>query len=1073
LPPDIARALVSAAERWAAAGTPQELHRQMVDDLRGLFPDDLPRRQEVMRRMGKYMTEHQKDQPQRWPRLIIKGDLGRDLNPVGRADAAEMVRRAVAVAGGERLVKIVLQAAAETEKVYRQAVEHAAGKVTGDPDDDDFGHAAHGVLGKTSKVIVEAAARAISRGIGKPEMVEPARAVLSGSLGAWAIGGVKRLSDHVRNGEKRKGKAGAHSDLARVERLIDNLDGWRAPAGERGDPDVEVARGVAVLLPLLFHATLPESKKIEKSVPRGTLLVAVLEEMEKGATHKYLKRDLNPHPPPKYRYYYYIPGRGIVAAGEQLRAGVKIKAEHEGQEGHFEVTKHDTQKKIVHVRHDETGKTAHIHERDLQRMVEAYHKRKGTGGKKTPKRNRPIIRRKPASSGGSADKAPGSVEGGVSGGVGGAQAGRKPLPEISMDDLGAGGWEEIVGFAATPEAAAEIAATRDGHEHAVVKQPNGYVVAARKQIARARTAGEATGAPTKVYMRDKGGRGVAHLDADFVVVEANKLVASHNPLSMAPREDYPENVQERRYHELVGEQMKVGRVAQNIQPEIVVNTNPDGVNGTPVVTEDNVVLGGNGRTMAMQLAYARHPESAAKLKGFLAAHARQFGLSPAEIQQMEQPILVRRVKAGKDTGKLRMLGRRLNEALTQGMDPRTMEVALGKNFVSPELVGALVTEMETDEPLNKYLHNTRSKTFVAALERAGIIDELNRDEFVDPETGLLNEDGRNRVERVLADRFLPDAGVLSRMNQETRSNIAKAVPYLLRAEAAGWDIREPLMAAVKADLAFRAQSKIKTPEDFMRQEVSEKLDPDNPIFALRRDPLAGHLWTVLLEHNGSKKMAAGFREFARRAEANKESGTASMFGVQATESPEDALDHAFGLFAESRKQAKEAKQAASQEEQGLEAAFGISAEDKERWSKEYQAMERKGGRKKVASEGEQEALIASYRRGNLQKAEGGDGKRIPDHQLAAYLMNTVIAELRHLIDAQKSALATSGGGRIKIDGERLKKKLGEAILYAVGTDPDLARAVGAANLTSDQIDGLIEAMTEVSMGKTKAKGKPA
>jgi hypothetical protein len=82
-----------------------------------------------------------------------------------------------------------------------------------------------------------------------------------------------------------------------------------------------------------------------------------------------------------------------------------------------------------------------------------------------------------------------------------------------------------------------------------------------------------------------------------VLVSADSLVPSHDPVTFDPRPDYPDATQERRYERDVGEKLKVADIAQNMQPGLIANTNAGAVDGTPIATPDGVVLSGNGRAM--------------------------------------------------------------------------------------------------------------------------------------------------------------------------------------------------------------------------------------------------------------------------------------------------------------------------------------------------------------------------------------------------------------------------------------------------------------------------------------------
>jgi hypothetical protein len=93
--------------------------------------------------------------------------------------------------------------------------------------------------------------------------------------------------------------------------------------------------------------------------------------------------------------------------------------------------------------------------------------------------------------------------------------------------------------------------------------------------------------------------------AHYAVVEAEQLVASHDPQTFAPDARYPEGVQERDYLKQPEEQRKVVMGAQQLDPALVLTDTPSAVDGPPIVTGGTpIVLGGNGRSMMIKRAYA-------------------------------------------------------------------------------------------------------------------------------------------------------------------------------------------------------------------------------------------------------------------------------------------------------------------------------------------------------------------------------------------------------------------------------------------------------------------------------------
>ena len=810
--------------------------------------------------------------------------------------------------------------------------------------------------------------------------------------------------------------------------------------------------------------------------------------LEKGASHKYIKRTATGNPKRPWRYWYKLPS-GQVVASDDIKEGSKFRVAHGGVGGHFEVMGHDKDKGLVHVRHDESKQTAHIREHDLQRMVQGYH------AKKTQEKL--------------------------------ASTGEKPaaaLPRAKIEHLGRGGYDEIHGFAQSAEELhrqAELMSKPD-RDFAVIKQPGGFVLAskakgaevaeakpeakpeakteaegakpeakteakpeeARKDVERHAQRAQAIESKITVVRRDPvtgeetviggggkpmkpaakpeaskpeaeqpaatkpapeapapeerktnlvmragkgeaGGKRLKSIPAEYVLMEAGDLVASHNPESFEERADYPKGVQERRYHEVEADRTKIDEIARNLEPALTVNTNPDAINGSPIITEDNVVLGGNGRTMGMQRAYSNYPEQASALKQYLARHARAFGYSSADVDKMKAPILVRKIKAGKDPQALGAMGRRMNESLTQGLDPRSQEVALGKHYVNRELLDSLTHHMDPEQSMSEFLHSSTSEGFVKALEKAGVIDEFNKGEFLDQETGLLNEDGRLRVERVLAARMIPDASLLSKMNQSLRSNLAKATPYLVQAEMSGWDLRKSLEAAVRADVEMRQTGMLKRGKEtesrsaYLRQ-TGLGATGETHGEKVAKDPVATMLLEIIQDHNGSQKLPAGFKQLALEADRQHHDygEQASMFARQKVE-PHEALADVFKLKAAPappKKKTPEPTQA------GM---FGEPA----------------------VAEG-QGALAMAMPAPTWRKAKVEDGG------LGRYVMHAITWEAKNLVRQAVAHVGPHDG----INGGEVLKKLRAFVRGQAGQDRDFARGLGAHPVSDTTLRGLVEAM---------------
>ncbi len=405
------------------------------------------------------------------------------------------------------------------------------------------------------------------------------------------------------------------------------------------------------------------------------------------------------------------------------------------------------------------------------------------------------------------------------------------------------------------------------------------------------------GAAAVVYVAGEGGKASA-LKGRYRLMEAGDVVASHDPDSFRPHEDYPEGVQERAYHRDKAEQAKVLRNAKGLKPAFVVNTNPDATNGPPVVTGDGVVLGGNSRAMSMQRVYSSHPERAAELRAYLEEHAHEMGLTPEDVKAMKEPVLVREVELP-DTSKvgLQIAVRQMNENFTQGMDPRTMQVAQGRRL-SDATLKALGDAIGEDETLAAFLASPRSDRFVQALFRDGVIDQRNFNQYTVKGTRRLNSDGVTLVSRILVGRHLQDADLLSATTPQLVESLAQSVPAMMQAEAYGdgYAIGDDLRVAVSAfnELQHRAttgaipalDSKMSA-ASFQRLfgnfDVLPGIGEPHPVL---ENPRARLLLEVLVRRRGPVQMAKVFRSYAKRASKSPE-GQAAMFGAPA--SPHEVL----------------------------------------------------------------------------------------------------------------------------------------------------------------------------------------
>lgn len=424
------------------------------------------------------------------------------------------------------------------------------------------------------------------------------------------------------------------------------------------------------------------------------------------------------------------------------------------------------------------------------------------------------------------------------------------------------------------------------------------------------------GASAPLFVAGEMGRASA-APARYRLMEAHDVVPSHDPETWAKNGAYPEGIQERLYHSDKAEQNKVERNARNLEPAFVVNTNPDALNGPPVITPEGHVLGGNSRAMSMQLAYRQGGEKAAALRKHLTDNAHHFGFRPEDVQALVNPVLVRETTPeSHDPAHLKKLVRLYNEGHTQAMDPKAMSVALSSKL-GEDVIHNLAGQMEAGESLAEFLDSPRSRSFVEALDRAGVIDERNSNAYKE-RGGKLNADGRRLVERALVGKVVGDADLLHRLPDSIITGLARAVPSLYQAEGAGkgYNIREPLKAALDGYATMHARGRqggVGVPDSSASPEVmraalsqlkGDLFGEDHPATS---DPRAAKILEALVRRPGSRQLANAFSDFSAQAQANPE-GQASLFG------PSDPSTVLHGALDRLLRQPQEQEQARTQAE---------------------------------------------------------------------------------------------------------------------------------------------------------------
>jgi hypothetical protein len=359
----------------------------------------------------------------------------------------------------------------------------------------------------------------------------------------------------------------------------------------------------------------------------------------------------------------------------------------------------------------------------------------------------------------------------------------------------------------------------------------------------------------------------------FTVVEADTLITSHDAESGTPNPAFPPELQPRDRGRDTSRAWVI-KTAGNLDPEQLGSTRRADT-GAPIVGPDGIVESGNGRTMAIVLAYAHG--KAAEYRDWLESEAEYFGLSVNKVKAMRKPVLVRvrtsqidraafAVEANQDdklamtaTEKARADARRLTDDMIALMtDNGDLTAAANLPFLSAflkSLGDAEAAQYSTSDgkPTSTLIARVQAAIFAKAYnddrlleltadaakpEIANIISALN---FAAPEfiqAAALDTEASDAASKKLVD------SIETSLNAQAVNAILGATNVLKQAKEAGMQVDEfikqqglfadidPAVAAMAVFIAKNNRSgkrmgtAFKAMATFVKQEVARRQNRD-------------------------------------------------------------------------------------------------------------------------------------------------------------------------------------------------------------------------------------------------------
>ncbi len=295
-------------------------------------------------------------------------------------------------------------------------------------------------------------------------------------------------------------------------------------------------------------------------------------------------------------------------------------------------------------------------------------------------------------------------------------------------------------------------------------------------------------------------------NSQFVIVELDNIIASHNEENFHSEPLYPKNasgnnINDRNYKDDLSAQKAVMDYAKDLEPERLITTSRT-PSGTPIITTDGFVVSGNNRAMSMKLAKSKYPENYKAYVKYLAEEIESFGfenkighsitnhyaiplsgstvVNPKEVR-FNYPVLVRidydfkeyttqeLAKYNKDTKKSE---RPVDKAIK-------LSNILRENTRCADIIAEITGEYETFSEF--YVNIPGQKRLAKALVECNLLTEQELPAYFSETT--FTETGKEFIENLLAALVLNREALLATEQpgvKATRQKLITSLPVLMK-----------------------------------------------------------------------------------------------------------------------------------------------------------------------------------------------------------------------------------------------------------------------------------------------------
>ncbi len=403
------------------------------------------------------------------------------------------------------------------------------------------------------------------------------------------------------------------------------------------------------------------------------------------------------------------------------------------------------------------------------------------------------------------------------------------------------------------------------------------------------------GRPNKV----KTAKGT-QLDTNLAIIEAGDLVASHDHLGNS-NAAYPQELQPRD-RSRQSSQQQIHNIAKALDPDSLGRSNRAD-SGAPIIGPDMVVESGNGRTIAIKLAYSQ--DKAEEYRNWIVENADYFGVNPEAVKKMKAPVLVRVRKTEVDRAQFAVEANQ-DDKLSYSATERAKSDA-------KRITGALLDVFNPDDQGN----------FVSAGNMKfiqGFLRSLGEHEAAQ----YLTTDGKptqalvSRIKCAVFSKAYNDDRLLEMVADQTKPDLQNmlnalmmAAPKFIEAQAINGtvkgqleDVSSGIVDGIEKSLDQRIVNAILDAAGviekakFNNQAVSEYVDQLG-LFGDLPEGVAELAVFISLNTRSAKKLSLAFKAMAEYAEKSAVSSqNLGLFGEPEPVSIKDAVAYANSILAD-------------------------------------------------------------------------------------------------------------------------------------------------------------------------------